>query len=177
MGGVGSSNRGERRPVLVAGIGNLLMGDEGIGCRLVQYLETGWAAAFPEVEFADLGLPGLRLAYELTGRKLAILVDCARMGAEPGSWRCFSPSQVRSLKRLPGFSLHEGDLLQTLDTARRIGEFPEALFLFGIEPARIGPGIGLSRVLESRIPNYAAALRTLLQSGRREHETPGSGGG
>ncbi len=149
----------ETPPILVAGIGNPLMGDEGIGPAVVAAFAASRKPS-PLVETADVGTGGLSLLYVLEGRQAAILVDCARMGEAPGVARTFTPEQVRSAKELPEVSLHEGDILDLVALGERLGMLPPRLVIVGVEPSWIGPGGELSPVVRSALPECAALLES-----------------
>jgi len=150
-----------RTSTVVLGLGNPLMADEGIGVCLVERLAES-AAAYPDVEFVDAGTGGLSVLYQLEGRRKAILIDCAYMGDEPGAIRRFVPEEARSAKVLAHQSLHEADLLRIIDMARKLGQAPEEIVIFGIEPQRIEPALGLSPILADRIEEYVTLLRQEL---------------
>lgn len=138
------------------------MGDEGIGPRVIEAL-LGEADRFPDVEFVDLGTGGMAALHAMAGRRRAVFVDCARMGEPPGTIRRFTAREVRSRKELPGTSLHESDLLEVIALSRRLGECPEQTVIFGIEPATISAGEGLSPVLREGLPRYTAAVAAELE--------------
>jgi hydrogenase maturation protease len=142
---------------VVLGLGNPLMADEGIGVSLVVRLSR-FAAECPDVEFIDAGTGGLAVLHHIQDRQKAIFIDCAYMGEEPGTIRRFSTEEVRSSKVLAHQSLHEADLLRILDMSRQLGQAPEEIVIFGIQPERIAPALGLSPVLEARIDEYLAVL-------------------
>ena len=148
-------------PIVVIGLGNQLMGDEGIGNRLVAEF-AALADRYPEVEFLDLGTSGMAVLHALAGRGKAILIDCAFMGEPPGTLRRFTPDEVRSGKTVRGLTMHEGDLLQFLELARAVGDAPDEIIIFGIEPERVEPGEGLSESLEARVGEYVEAVRHKL---------------
>jgi len=148
--------------VIVIGLGNLLMSDEGVGIRVVQALSSR-AATYPGVDFADLGTAGMRVLHAITGRRHAVFVDCAFMGQPPGTVQRFTPDAVRSLKSVAGLSLHEGDLLETLELARRLGEVPERIVIFGIEPLTITPGMELSPPVAARLDDCVAQVARELR--------------
>jgi hydrogenase maturation protease len=153
--------------VLVIGLGNPLMRDEGVGLAVVQRLMER-SERFPGVDFLEAGASLMGAMHRMAGRKKVLFVDCALMGAEPGTWRRFTPEQARSVKRLAGLSLHEGDLYSLLELSRRLGEFPEDVVIFGIEPAAIEMGEGLSDALRSRLMEYAQAVENELAAARIE---------
>ena len=148
-------------PQVVIGLGNPLMSDEGVGIRVLHRLEAR-QPALVGTEFADLGSAGMRVLHAIAGRRKAVLVDCAFMGAAPGTMRRFRPEDVATVKRLAGLSAHEGDLLAILRLSRELGECPEQVVLFGIEPATIAPGTELSAVLAARLDEYAGAVAAEL---------------
>jgi hydrogenase maturation protease len=145
-------------PIVVIGLGNPLLGDEGIGNRLVAELAS-LSERYPEVEFLDLGTSGMAVLHALAGRRKAILLDCAFLGEPPGTLRRFTPDEVRSSKSVRGFTMHEGDLLQFLELARSLGDTPEEIVIFGIEPETVAPGMGLSETLEAKVGEYVEAVR------------------
>ncbi len=150
------------KDTIVLGLGNVLMGDEGIGVRIVQELQSTCGERFPQVDFVDAGVGGMRLLHRIAGHRRAVFIDCARMDAEPGTIRRFSPDQVRTRKGLAHRSLHEADLLNILDLSRQLGECPREVVLFGIEPERIAEGIGLSPRLERRLAAYVQTVAEAL---------------
>ncbi len=145
------------KPILIICLGNPLMRDEGIGIRLASellvHLEDN-----PDIEVMDLGTGGLSVIHAIAGREKIIFVDCAIMGQTPGLIHHFTPEQVRSKKVRMRYSLHEGDLLNTLELSRRLGECPDDIVIFGIEPKEIAPGEGLTSELENNIQQYVQAI-------------------
>ncbi|NLH40754.1 MAG: hydrogenase maturation protease [Planctomycetes bacterium] len=147
------------KPVVVLGLGNPLMADEGVGVCLVVRLSR-LAAEHPDVEFLDAGTGGLAILHHIRDRRKAIFIDCAYMGQEPGAIRRFTPEEVCSRKVLAHQSLHEADLLRILDMSRQLGQAPDEVVIFGIQPERIAPATDLSPSLEGRLDEY---LTTLLK--------------
>jgi hydrogenase maturation protease len=157
------NHQSAKRPLVVLGLGNPLMGDEGIGVYLVEELAK-LAIEYPSVDFLDVGTGGLSVLHYLEGRRKAILIDCAFMDEEPGAIRRFTPDQVRSRKVLAHQSLHEADLMQILALARQLGQEPERVILFGIQPERVELGTGLSATLTDRVDEYVSVIRRELES-------------
>ena len=145
-----------KAPVAVMGLANPLLTDEGVGVRIVEALENRPTPA--GVDVLDMGTGGLGILHEIAGRRKVIFVDCAFMGESPGTLRRFTPEEAVSRKVQPRLSLHEGDLFQTLDLARNLGECPEEVVLFGIEPASVAPGDRLSEVLVARLDHYVDCI-------------------
>jgi len=145
------------KPIIIICLGNLLMRDEGIGIRLASELSVHFADN-PDVEVLDLGTGGLSVLHAIAGREKIIFVDCAIMDQTPGLMLRFSPDKVRSNKVRMRYSLHEGDLLNTLELSRRLGECPDDIVIFGIEPKEIAHVQGLTSELENNIPKYVQTI-------------------
>ena len=141
----------------VLGLGNPIMTDEGVGVVLVRRLARH-GDTYPQVDFIDAGTGGMKLLYMLEGRCKAVLIDCAYMGAEPGTMRRFTLDQVLSTKSLADLSLHEGDVLQILRKAQQLDMCPAEVVLFGIEPERMAPGQELTPTVAAQLEAYCIEI-------------------
>ena len=150
------------KDTVLIGLGNTLFSDEGIGMHVVhRLLESG---DLPQnIDCIEMGTGGMRIIHAIAGRRKAVFVDCARMGKAPGTMKRFVPGGARSRKKLPGFSLHEGDLLSILEVARQAVDCPEEIVIFGIEPGSVAPGENLSRELADRLAEYSTAIMAELK--------------
>ncbi|NLZ06346.1 MAG: hydrogenase maturation protease [Phycisphaerae bacterium] len=152
-----------KKPIVVLGLGNPLMADEGIGTDLVARLAQE-AARYPSVDFIDAGTGGMAVLHLIDGRRKAVFVDCAYMDEAPGTIRRFTPDEVRSTKVLAHQSLHEADLLRILALAEQVGQSPEQIAIFGIQPQVVEFRQGLSEVLRDRIDQYLVKIRSEIES-------------
>ena len=150
-----------RKATVVLGLGNPLMADEGIGVHLIERLAR-CAERYPDVDLIDAGTGGMSLLHLIEGRAKAIFLDCAFMGLEPGSLRRFTPEEVRTTKVLAHQSLHEADLLRILSLAEQLGQCPEEIIIFGIEPEVVEPRQGLSAALLDKTEDYLAEIGCAL---------------
>lgn len=145
------------KPTLIICLGNPLMRDEGIGVRLASEL-LQCLADNPNVEILDLGTGGLTIMHAIAGQEKVIFVDCALMSEAPGKMLRFTPQEVVSKKIKTRYSVHEGDLLEVLKLSADMGECPDDIVIFGIEPKEISSGEGLSEALENNIPHYVETI-------------------
>jgi hydrogenase maturation protease len=138
------------------GIGNYYGFDDSIGLRIAETIgERGLDRGFQAI---DMGGSLLDLLHYIGGDVDGVLiVDSARMGTEPGEFAFFSPDQLVSVKRVDGFSTHEGDLLKVLDLVTALGQPVAATTILGIEPSELREGQGLSETLQARFEEYVAA--------------------
>jgi hydrogenase maturation protease len=152
------SNRSER--LLILGIGNLLLADEGVGVHAAQALMK---KDMPEgVAVLDIGTAILEALPELEQADRVIVIDAVLAGKEAGTvYRipyddCEKPMQIASV--------HGFDLSRVLAMTSR--ETPPSVTVIGVEPARIGWSLELS-------PSVAEALDTVLQTVEAEMRDTG----
>jgi hydrogenase maturation protease len=142
-----------KNKTIVVGLGNPLMADEGIGVILVNKLSE-LSDKYPLVDFVDGGTGGMNLLHLFEGRKKVVIIDCTYMEQEPGQIKKFSPDEVKSVKQLAHQSLHEQDLLKIIEIGGQLGQCPEEIVIFGIQPKNIELGQTLSLELTQKIDDY-----------------------
>jgi hydrogenase maturation protease len=140
------------RDAIVA-LGHPCRGDDGVALRILERLK-GDTRLPPDVDLIDAAGSSMAALHALSGRRKVLFIDCASMGEKPGAFRRFLPSEVRSLKVLPRLSMHEGDLLETLEAAKALGDTAQEVVILGIEPQTVEMGVALSQVLEERLEEY-----------------------
>ncbi len=150
------------KKTIVLGLGNPLMGDEGIGIKLIEMLQSA-SGDFPEADFVDAGTGGMSLLHLISGRRKAVIIDCCIMGTEPGTIKQFTPDQVKTVKQLTHLSLHEVDIIKVIDLARQLGECPEEIIFFGIEPEIVNQQMELSDILTDRLAQYIETIKAPLR--------------
>lgn len=142
---------------VVLGLGNVLMSDEGVGVHLIARL-SALKKNFPHVDFIDAGTAGMSVLHLIANRRKAVIIDCAEMQTAPGTIRRFGPQQVKSVKTLTHYSCHEADILQIVGICRQLGQSPDEIIFFGIEPQTVAPGRALSQTLADRLDDYVDAV-------------------
>ncbi len=147
-----------KKDTVVIGLGNPLMGDEGIGVHIIRALSEV-SAVDESVDIMELGTSPMAVIHTIARYDKAIIVDCACMMQTPGTVCRFTPAEAASVKSLTGFSLHECELLRTLEISAQLGEYPAEVVIFGIEPETIGPGEVLSIRLEQQLDEYVQLIR------------------
>jgi hydrogenase maturation protease len=144
-----------RADIVVIGVGNLLLRDEGIGVHLAHALEE---QALPEgVQIVDAGTGGLNMLYAMERAKKVIFLDAAEMGKAPGAFVRFVPRDVKLCGAEHAVSFHELGLPQVLDLADALGVACEVV-IFGVQPKDLSWGIGLSPELARAVPEILAAV-------------------
>ncbi len=137
------------------------MGDDGVGIRAVEMLKETKLPSNVTVE--EAGLPGWGLASWFENRANVILVDAVKMGAAPGSFKCFHPDEFQLILEDNTLSLHQNELAAGLALSQALGLLPENLLIFGIEPAQISNGIGLSPEVSASLPAVVKMISKNLE--------------
>jgi hydrogenase maturation protease len=146
-----------KKELLVAGLGNPLMSDEGIGVHILNRLLQD-SDKYPFAEFIDAGTAGINLLHLISNRKKVIIIDCAYMNTGPGTLKRFVPEEAQTVKKLAVQSLHEADILKIIEMSALLGEKPREIIIFGIEPQAVEPGNNISRKLEEKMNFYVSEI-------------------
>lgn len=158
--------------ILVAGIGNIFLGDDAFGVEVVRRLSR---RALPDyVRVADYGIRGLDLAYALLDAyDLAILVDATQQGDEPGTLYILEPESDHGDSGNVAMDAHGMNPMRVLETVKAMGGQPKRLLVVGCEPATLGDEIegamGLSPAVESAIDGAIAIVESLIAKAAQEH--------
>ncbi len=148
------STRNQTPRIVVIGVGNLLLKDEGIGIHVANALQQMNMA--PGIRIIDGGTSPDLIAYSEAGDKL-IIVDAAKAGGEPGTIYRFHPADLASEPE-GTFSAHELGVEQSLKMMALIGNEPKEIVIIGVEPKEIDWGIELSAELQQKIPEIVRVV-------------------
>ncbi len=151
----------EGKKTLVLGIGNTILTDEGVGIHVVEYLQN----SYPEdenISFIDGGTLSFSLAGLIADHHQLIVVDAARMGAEPGHVACYEGSAMDRYLTGNRQSVHEVGLTDLLDIARLSEHYPENRALIGIEPANMDWGEAPTALVAKAIPQAAQIVIEMI---------------
>ncbi|HEX3904464.1 MAG TPA: hydrogenase maturation protease [Polyangia bacterium] len=158
--------------VLVAGIGNVFLGDDGFGVEVVRRLARG---PLPDgVTVSDVGIRSLHLAYALLDRpELLVVVDAVSRGEAPGTLYLIDPNEPNkpnkpndpneaavSPNEIP--DAHGMSVETVLAAVRTLGGEPPPTLIVGCEPAFIGERMGLSPAVEDALPRAGNMIRATI---------------
>ena len=153
---------------VVIGLGNPLMGDDGLGLAALERLRAEYAVP-GDVELVDGGTWGMNLLPIIEDAGHVLLIDAIDVGAAPGTF-------VRLERaRLPRYlatkiSPHQVDLRDVLGLAELRGTLPADTLALGLQPARVEMILEISEVLRRRLDELVAAVAGELTS--RGHPCP-----
>lgn len=141
--------------IAIIGIGNYLMGDEGVGIHAVEELRKHpWPKG---VEVIDGGTVGIGLLHLIEGRDFVVIIDCADFGGEPGDIRVFDPKNLQHEEKKEA-GLHAVDLLTALDLAKKTSKSPRKISIIGIQPEKIS----LGKTLSPEVQKSVESLREIV---------------
>jgi hydrogenase maturation protease len=141
--------------VLVLGIGNILLCDEGVGVRAIEAMQPMDLPS--NVELVDAGTAGADLVDIIAHRRKVIVVDAIEAGAAPGT-----VFRLRGDELMPdsgvAISLHQLGLVESLTMAEQLECAPKEVIVFGVQPDKIRPGLELSAPVANAVSKVIDAV-------------------
>lgn len=143
------------QPILILGIGNILLQDEGIGVRVAEAMQK--VELPPEVEVLDGGTSGANIIDVIADRRKLIVIDAVDGDAEPGMLFRLDADDLMP-EEGDVVSLHQIGLLESLIMARILGCLPEEIVIFGVQPKTVRPGLELTPEIAGAMPRVIALV-------------------
>ena len=146
------------RRVVVMGIGNLLLKDDGVAIHALRKLqETGSFSDAIDVELIDCGTaPDISIFLDYSVDKL-IIIDAVQAHGKPGAIYCFTPD-VLERESQDIVSAHDLSLRESLAMMRLVGTLPRETVIIGVEPGEIGWGVTLTPEVEAKLPELVSIV-------------------
>ncbi len=159
------------KKVLILGVGNILLRDEGLGVRVVEkIISEHLLPDDDDVEALDGGTLGLTLLPYMEGREAVFIVDAIDSGARPGSIFRLEGDDIDEVYNSHKLSAHQIGLREVLSLLRFQGHLPRTVCLFGIQPQVVDIGLELSEPVSSKLDELIEMLledvRGLLKTAR-----------
>ena len=138
------------KKVLVGGIGNVLLGDDGVGPYVARLLAARYEFG-ESVEVADLGTPALDLIDQISTKDAVILIDSIETDAAPGAIVLYRKKDI--VRHCPAVRMdpHSPALVDTLLSADFFGIAPVDVLLVGIQAESYGAGCSLSQPVAASV--------------------------
>lgn len=147
---------------LVLGLGNIIMADDGVGPRVIDYVAQ--QGQLPDdVELLDGGTLGLDLLPRLENVRRLIIVDAVETGQVPGTLVRLTGDEVPQALETK-LSPHQMGLKDLLAVARLMDQLPDEIILIGVQPASIEMVAELSPQVTACLPQLAAMVRRELRT-------------
>ena len=153
---------------LVLGMGNTLLGDEGVGVHAVNALQKV-QPALRNVELMDGGTLSFVLAGPIEAADRLIVIDAAQLGSWPGTVRLYEGREMdRFVMSSRNKSVHEVSLADLLVIAHLSGQLPQQRALIGIQPEVIDWADSLSPTVAPTVAAACELVQELLRRWERE---------
>lgn len=161
------------KKILIGGIGNVLLGDDGVGPYVARLLEARYE--FEDgVEIEDLGTPALDLLDRISGKDAIILIDSVEAEATPGTVLLYRKADI--LCQVPAVRMdpHSPALVDTLHSADLFGIAPADVLLVGVKAESFDVGCSLSETVAACLDQAISVVLSELERlgvayERREH--------
>ena len=148
--------------ILVLGIGNTLLTDEGVGIVAMRELEARFGAR-DDIEFLDGGTLSFTLAVPISECAALLVIDAAELGAAPGTVRSFEGEEMdRFLGANRKSSVHEVGLLDLMSISLLTGHWPEQRALIGIQPSLVDWGEALTPAVAAALPEVCGIAAEII---------------
>jgi len=146
--------------VVIIGIGNTYRADDGVGHAAAEAL----MGMVPDAEVLLLDGEATRLVDAWAGRRLAIVLDALRSGDPPGTVHRIEVGTDPWPATFPHLSSHSAGLESAVALGRALGRTPGVLVVYGIEPADLSNGHGLSEAVEKALPRLIGRVLEEVRS-------------
>ncbi|AFM42389.1 hydrogenase maturation protease [Desulfosporosinus acidiphilus SJ4] len=151
--------------IMVMGVGNILLSDEGLGVRFLDELAQ---KSLPEnVELLEGGTAGLELVHLIQEVDFLIIIDAINAQSEPGALFRFQPGDIQVLPEQFEVSFHQIGIIEVLTMANVLGRAPQTL-IFGVQPKKLEWGMEISPEIETLFPKLAELVLLEIDSIQRE---------
>ena len=151
-------------PILLAGVGNLLMSDDGVGVHAIAELQKD---PIPGVTMIDIGTAILHGLSFVESASRVLVIDAAKGGQPPGTIYFFEAGKAAPLS--PTSSIHALGLRETMRFLSR--RTPPPIAIIGVEPQTIAYGMELSLPVRAARPHVIALARSTVADWLRDHAT------
>jgi hydrogenase maturation protease len=146
--------------ILIAGIGNIFLGDDGFGPEVIRHVPQSLAG--PSVRVIDYGIRGMHLAYDLLDEwDGLLLVDALPNRGSPGALRVFEADH-ETMSATAGLDAHAMDPAAVFASLNALGGTPPHTVVIGCEVDDVEEGIGLSDAVAAAVPDAVRAIEAVM---------------
>ncbi|HEX9975180.1 MAG TPA: HyaD/HybD family hydrogenase maturation endopeptidase [bacterium] len=147
----------QNKRIIVLGVGNELLSDEGIGVHVVKELRIQDILPL-EVEIMEGGTDGFGLINIITDSDRLIIIDSIKGGSEPGTLYKFDIEDAPGTPDLFKTSVHQIGILEVINLCSLIGKTPKTTVI-GVEPKSIATGMELTEEVREKIPRVIELVK------------------
>ena len=153
--------------IRIIGLGNPLMGDDGLGIAAIEQLQQEQLPA--EIELLDGGCGGLSLLPLLEECQQAIIVDAADFAAVPGSIKILTHADLNQIPpQTSRPTSHQPGLAEILYVSKKLGQLPRLTLVF-MQVENYDQGYGLTAQVTAALPTLIKAIRSIFSQPNKDH--------
>jgi hydrogenase maturation protease len=149
--------------VVVLGLGNILLGDDGTGVHVVRQLASNPSPEIAGARIVDGGTLGLELLPLIDDARALLLIDAVELGEPPGTVVLLRGDDLKG-RYGPLASAHQAGLGDLVAAARLTGMLPDRTSLVAVQPASIDVGLELSAAVAAAVPEATHLAREEIAS-------------
>jgi hydrogenase maturation protease len=155
--------RTDKPLIKVIGFGNIFMGDDGIGIRVIEKLREDTALKnLANVEFIDGGTSGIDLIFILQQAEKAIIIDAVDAGQKAGEIVAFTPDDIKEIRKknkgLKSYSLHDIDLNEVFELIKTL-KLKISIKIMGIKPFKVKYSEKISPEIEQKLHKLVTMVK------------------
>jgi hydrogenase maturation protease len=150
--------------ILILGLGNLLLSDEGVGIHVIQELQK--KSFPPNINLVDGGTGGFELIRFIRDMDKVVIIDAIKSDEKPGSVFRFTPEELDVAEFHP-LSAHQGGLAELLTETKKLNPMPD-IVIYGIVAGKIDQyNMQLSAEVEKKIPSLISSISKEIENGMK----------
>jgi len=153
----------EASPLLILGIGNVLLGDEGFGVHVVEQLRLNPGSLPAGARLVDGGTLGIELLPLIEDAAALVMVDAVELGEAAGTLRCIEGDAIAGCFG-GNLSAHQAGAADLIAVARLTGALPPRIALVGVQPESFGFSLELSPAVRAALPSAIEAVTRLARA-------------
>ena len=154
------------KKVLVMGVGNTLLQDDGIGVHVTESLKASYSTQ--DLDILDGGTIGLSLLPEIEDADAVIIIDASEIGERPGSMRIFRNAEIDQQLSGKKRTVHEVAVSDQFSAAAIRGRCPAERALIAIQPGSTDLGLEMTADVQAAIPGACEAVNSITHKWRNE---------
>ena len=154
------------KKVLVMGVGNTLLQDDGIGVHVTESLKASYSTQ--DLDILDGGTIGLSLLPEIEDADAVIIIDASEIGERPGSMRIFRNAEIDQQLSGKKKTVHEVAVSDLFSAAAIRGRCPAERALIAIQPGSTDLGLEMTADVQAAIPGACEAVNSITHKWRNE---------
>lgn len=154
------------KKVLVMGVGNTLLQDDGIGVHVTESLKASYSTQ--DIDILDGGTIGLSLLPEIEDADAVIIIDASEIGERPGSMRIFRNAEIDQQLSGKKKTVHEVAVSDLFSAAAIRGRCPAERALIAIQPGSTDLGLEMTADVQAAIPGACEAVNSITHKWRNE---------